>query len=103
MIRFLLLCLSFSCYGAVVPHLPKVPHDADCISIPNIDFIYLINLDQRPEKYKASIDQLHPFSIQPMRISAVYGWYLPKQLLHDIGLVFTPEMWRGKENVLYVK
>lgn len=61
----------------------------------NIDYIYMINLDQRPEKWKMSIDQLRPYGIEPYRFSAVNGWELSLEAINDVGLKFTPLMEGG--------
>jgi len=82
--------------GDLETHLKKCPNksDADC-SISNIDFIYLINLDQRPEKLEWSLNQLAPYGIYPYRFSAVNGWELPLEAINDVGLVFSIEMEGG--------
>jgi len=58
----------------------------------NIDFIYMINLDQRPEKYKQSSEELHRYGIFPYRFSAVNGWQLPLEAINDVGLKCTVGM-----------
>ncbi len=63
--------------------------------MPGIDFIYMINLDQRPEKWKMSIDQLGPYGIFPFRFPAVNGWELSLETVNAVGLAFTPEMEGG--------
>ncbi|OGN62357.1 MAG: hypothetical protein A3F09_03810 [Chlamydiae bacterium RIFCSPHIGHO2_12_FULL_49_11] len=66
-------------------------------SIKGIDFIYLINLDQRPEKLKKCIDELMPYGIIPCRFSAVNGWQLPLSTISKAGVQLlpgmNPEMW----------
>lgn len=64
-------------------------------SMPHIDFIYMINLDQRPEKWNSSIEQLAPYGITPCRFSAVNGWELSLEAINDVGLVLSPEMDQG--------
>ena len=53
-----------------------------------IDFIYMINLDERPEKFTASTQQLAPFGISPYRFSAVNGWKLPFAIFDEVGVKF---------------
>lgn len=77
------------------PHLKKALNKLDDHSMANIDFIYLINLDQRPEKYKLSIGQLRPYGIEPYRFSAVNGWELSLEAINDVGLKFSPLMEGG--------
>ena len=61
----------------------------------NIDFIYMINLDHRPEKLKMSLDQMAPYGIFPYRFSAVNGWELSLETLNAVGLQLTPQMDKG--------
>jgi GR25 family glycosyltransferase involved in LPS biosynthesis len=58
----------------------------------NIDFIYIIYLDQRPEKLKSCTEQLHPFGIYPYRFSAVNGWELTVSDINDLGIMYQPGM-----------
>ena len=55
----------------------------------------MINLDQRPEKWHRSLEQLLTFHIAPYRFSAVNGWELSLETLHDVGLKYSPEMHGG--------
>lgn len=52
----------------------------------NIDYIYLINLDSRPEKFEKCMEQLLPHGINPYRVSAVNGWLLSSTELEDLGV-----------------
>ncbi len=58
--------------------------------MPGIDFIYMINLDERPEKYEKTIDALKPYGICPYRFSAVNGWKLSFEALDDLGVNYLP-------------
>ncbi len=69
----------------------------------NIDFIYLINLDERPEKLKKSLDQLHPFGIYPCRFSAINGWKLPIETINEVGVVFNDRMTHEKFGTHFFK
>lgn len=83
--------------GDVADHVKPCLNKSDGIkhSMRKIDFIYLINLDKRPEKLKMSLDQLLPLGIRPYRFSAVNGWELTLEDINDIGLKFSPEMEGG--------
>ncbi len=96
LIAALLFCLSAcgALHADLEAHLKKAKR-CDCHAMKNIDFIYMINLDQRPEKWKRSIEQLAPFGVTPYRFSAVNGWELTLEDLNDVGLVFSPEMAPG--------
>lgn len=56
--------------------------------IEGIDFIYMINLDERPEKFESSLYELEPFGIVPYRFPAVNGWKLKNETLNQIGAIF---------------
>jgi len=99
MIRLLLLLITsigttLLC-ADLEQHLKQAPNKSDAHAMRNIDFIYLINLDQRPEKLQLSMDRLAVFGIHPYRFSAVNGWELSLEAINDVGLKFTPEMEGG--------
>ena len=74
-------------------HLKKIEQRREKkFQIQGIDYIYLINLDHRPEKLKNSLDQLKPFGIVPHRFPAIYGWSLSQEDFDDIGMKFLPPM-----------
>lgn len=72
-------------------------------SMRNIDFIYVINLDQRPEKFEKTVQQLAMWGIEAYRFSAVNGWELPLETVADIGVVFQPWMSTGTLGTYYEK
>jgi GR25 family glycosyltransferase involved in LPS biosynthesis len=57
-----------------------------------IDCIYVLNLDQRPEKWADSQAQLEAYGIHPYRFSAVNGWELPLSVINDVGVKYDPGM-----------
>jgi GR25 family glycosyltransferase involved in LPS biosynthesis len=65
-------------------------------NVKNVDLIYLINLDQRPEKLERTLRQFSSYGIRPNRLSAVYGWSLTNGVFEDVGLKLAPGMnWKG--------
>lgn len=52
-----------------------------------IDYIYMINLDERPEKFLVSTGELQLYGINPYRFSAVNGWKLQPR---ELGAQFLP-------------
>ncbi len=60
--------------------------------IGEIDFIYMINLKERPEKWDTSLKQLLPFGIYPYRFDAINGWKMDKELFQGLGC---PELAEG--------
>lgn len=73
----------------------KKPFNKGSHSFGSIDFIYMINLDQRPEKFQRCVEQLAPFGIHPYRFSAVNGWELSLEDINDVGLVYEAWMEKG--------
>lgn len=68
----------------------------------NIDYIYMINLDQRPEKWEKSLEQLEPYGIYPYRFSAVNGWELDLKTINEAGLPFSMGMEGGFMGTSYL-
>jgi GR25 family glycosyltransferase involved in LPS biosynthesis len=60
--------------------------------IDGIDLIYMINLDERPEKFQLASENLHLYGIFPYRFSAVNGWKLPGSAFQELGVRFYPGM-----------
>lgn len=82
-------------YADVEDHL-RLHFDKSVMqSIEGVDFIYLINLDERPEKWQRSIHQLALYGIIPCRFPAVNGWKLSLDTINDVGLVFSRTMQGG--------
>ncbi|MFI5334689.1 MAG: hypothetical protein ACHQT8_05955 [Chlamydiales bacterium] len=73
-------------------HFKSVDNKSDLHRIRNIDFIYMVNLDQRPEKYASCVQQLEPFEIYPCRFSGVNGWELPLDVINEVGMKYAPWM-----------
>ncbi len=77
----------------VASHLRKIEDKSRYQKeIDEIDYVYLINLDKRPEKLQRSLAQLKNYGISPCRFPAIYGWVLPEKVFHDVGLKFLPGM-----------
>lgn len=94
--RCIVLCLLASClWGDLIDHLKQAPNKSEKNSMQNVDFIYLINLDQRPEKWGMSVEQLRRYGIEPYRFSAVNGWELSLEAINDVGVKFAPLMAGG--------
>lgn len=88
MIKFLLVVLSLffsTMYGNWEEHLRPCQDKEECCSIPEIDFIYLINLKERPNKWKLSLFQLQPYGITPYRFDAINGWKLDPEIFKSVG------------------
>lgn len=92
---WLLFVFMTTAYGDIEDHFKKVLNKTDGHSIRNIDFIYMINLDQRPEKFAQSSEQLMRFGIFPFRFSAVNGWELSLEAINDVGVKYSFGMEGG--------
>lgn len=84
--------LLSTAHAALFDHLKPALGKGKNHYIRNIDFIYLINLDNKPEKYAQAKIQLEQYKIYPYRFSAVNGWELPLETIEDIGLKYRPGM-----------
>jgi GR25 family glycosyltransferase involved in LPS biosynthesis len=90
-ILLIIICLSINLYGDFQKYLKKTDEKKGVHFIENIDFIYMINLDERPEKWKKSIDQLNSYGVYPYRFSAINGWNLSTNQINELGVKFNPK------------
>lgn len=69
-----------------------------------IDYIYIINLDNKVERFERLSKQFAYFGLTPYRFSAIYGWDLLGEPLDAIGLKFLPStnLYSWREWVLAV-
>jgi GR25 family glycosyltransferase involved in LPS biosynthesis len=67
----------------------------------NIDCIYLINLDKRPERLQRCLEQLHPYGIFPYRFSAVNGYKFSLSEINDMGTRLSRSMMSKKKAFYY--
>jgi len=88
--------------AGIMDHLKILNDKTPSSPMRNIDFIYMINLDQRPEKYEQSINQLAPYGVVPYRFSAVNGWELPFEVINDVGVKYEPWMKQGLMGTCYL-
>ncbi len=70
--------------------------------VAKIDFIYLINLDERPKKLASVVTQLTPYQIEPCRFSAINGWELSLEALNELGVQYEPWMGGGNWGTSYL-
>jgi len=73
-------------FARIEDSFKQAPNKSNCHTMRNVDFIYMLNLDQRPEKFARCTNQLHPFGIYPYRFSAVNGWELPLETINSLGV-----------------
>ena len=85
----------FNLEASLEQYFKKPTDKKSCKTIRNIDFIYMINLDQRPEKFNQSLKQLSPYGIVPYRFSAVNGWEQPLEVINDVGVKLETDMYKG--------
>ena len=99
----LLMMVSSILFGDVTDYLKKIEcKDQKKYTMRNIDFIYMINLDQRPKKFEMCKRQLNRYGIEPFRFSAVNGWELSHAAINDVGVKFAPGMEGGKWGTSYL-
>jgi len=76
--------------GSLTDHFRKAENKSEGCAMPGIDFIYLINLDERPEKYAKTMEALVPYEIEPYRFAAVNGWNLSFEAIDELGAFYKP-------------
>ncbi len=102
--KIVVLFAIFLCnmvHARMEDHLRKISQKTKGHSLENIDFIYMINLDERPEKFQCSMEQLAPYGIIPYRFSAVNGWNLPLTVVNELGTAYEPSMGSGRWGTFY--
>lgn len=82
---------SLSLNAGIETYFKSCPNKNESQQVKNIDFIYMINLDRRPEKFQCCLDQLAPYDIIPYRFSAIDGKELTSAMLNELGIRF--ESW----------
>lgn len=87
--------------GGLQDHFKPCQGKGNYHNLKNIDFIYLINLDKRPDRLENSNKRLNPYGIYPYRFSAVNGWEMPIEVINDVGLKFQPWMHNGIMGTYY--
>lgn len=88
-------------FSDISDHFKLCPGKGDSHQMENIDFIYVINLDKRPDRYEDCCRRLNPYGIHPYRFSAVNGWEMSIDVINDVGLKFEPWMDRGIMGTYY--
>lgn len=93
-LRALFVCAALwaTCQAGIEEHFKPALDKGTNHQMRNIDFIYVINLDQRPEKFALCKQQLNAYGIEPYRFSAVNGWELSLETINELGVVFEPWM-----------
>lgn len=99
------LILALLCFAnlnaGIENYFKKAENKSDLHKMEEIDFIYMINLDPRPERYERTMNALRPYNISPFRFSAVNGWKLSFEALDELGIVFQPGMTPGPIATVY--
>jgi len=100
---FLSMCPMVS-FAALVDHLKPAlnKNDGEKHSIKNVDFIYMINLDQRPEKFERTTGPLKSYGVNPYRFSAVNGWEIPIETLNKLGVKYKAGMKTKLKGTAYL-
>jgi len=100
---YFLFFLSMSSWGycELMDHIRPLNDKTPVCSIRNIDFVYVINLDHRTQKYQETSQEFAAYGIVPYRFSAVNGWKLPIETIWDVSLVFEKGMRPGGMGTVY--
>lgn len=87
--------------GIIERHLRPCEDKSGNHQMRNIDFIYCINLDKRPQKFERTQRVLEPYGINPYRFSAVNGWELSFESVEQLGVIYTPDQPEGPIATVY--
>ncbi|MEN9344202.1 MAG: hypothetical protein RLZZ453_989 [Chlamydiota bacterium] len=99
--NLLFVLISSFCFSELHDHLPILNDKTEVMTIRNVDYMYVINLDHRKKKYQLTLDEFAPYGIVPYRFSAINGWKLPIETLWDVSLVFQKGMRPGGMGTVY--
>jgi GR25 family glycosyltransferase involved in LPS biosynthesis len=100
MILFFIFSLLPFLHADVEDHLRPVLHTpVECPK--GIDYLYLINLDERPEKLRKTLEVLAPHHIVPCRFAAINGWKLPLDVINDLGVCYAAWMMNDRWGTFY--
>jgi GR25 family glycosyltransferase involved in LPS biosynthesis len=80
------MCFHINSQAKIEEFFKKAENKSDIHKMRNIDFIYMINLDERPEKFEQTIKNFQSYGIYPYRFSAVNGWKLSNADLQKLGI-----------------
>ena len=100
--RTLLIIALLPLYADLEDYFKPALNKSGTHQMRNIDFIYMINLDERPEKFASCVQRLTPYKIFPYRFSAVNGWQLPLESLSEIGIRYESWMASGIWGTMYL-
>lgn len=101
MLTLTLVIFFSNCHAGIEDHYRKLENKLGSCGMENVDYIYLINLDLRPERWVNCLNQLLPYGIFPERFPGIYGWSLSPSVLNDMALQFQHGMWTGVEAVMH--
>ena len=104
-LKMLLALGFFNCLEAgVQDYFKKAEGKSDVYrnQVRNIDFIYTINLDQRPEKFAHCVNELAPYGISPYRFPAVNGWELSLETINMLGIPYRDGMVKNLWGTAYL-
>ncbi len=96
-----LTCLYSPLFAGIEDHFNKIENKTDGHSYGLIDYIYVINLDHRTEKYEETTEELEPYGIEPFRFSAVNGWEIPNSVIQELGVVYDHSMHGNGMGTVY--
>ena len=99
---FWFCCLTTNLFSGIEDFFKRVSDTGGSHTMRNIDYIYMINLDERPEKFKNCLDQLSSAGINPHRFSAVNGWKLSIEDINSLGVSYQKWMRQNFRATTYL-
>jgi len=98
-----LLASIFSIYSFEEFLTPLDKTGIEHFQIKNIDFIYVINLDRRPERWIRSQKALNAYGINPYRLLAYDGKKLTKEMIHALCVPLNDEQIKWLNPSIYLE
>lgn len=80
--------------SAIFKHLPSIEITQHNSGLRLIDCIYVINLNERPERWERTQSMCQKYHIYPNRVSAINGWLIPDEEQDELAHPF-PRRLRG--------
>ena len=79
----------------IVKYLVPVEITEFFSGLPPVDCIYVINLDERPEKWHRMQDLLEQRNLKVNRVSAVNGWKIADEVRNEVSGTYSKRMKNG--------
>src|SRR3989338_3942168 len=84
----------------VLKHLRSIEPTERSSGMQGVDCIYVINLEERPEKWERVQKEFSSRGMHPQRVSAINGWRLSEEILKEIAGPYPVRLKKGEYGCL---